>query len=185
MAKPIYQEDLRKFFKKLETHGSIRDQALFNIMYWCGLRASEIGLLYVESYRPQTRTIRIRRLKNGISKTIALDKKRARALEKYIKTLDHPFPDDYLFEGYKGLPISRQMIHTLAKKYFKMAKINNSSHAFRHSIAVHLLDAGVSVEKVKAHLGHKCINNTMKYCEFSAFQDRELTETMKNSKYIV
>lgn len=66
----------------------------------------------------------------------------------------------YLVTGREG-PLKKRQIQNLFKHYAKVAGISGRSvHSLRHSIAVHLLDAGRGIECVADHLGHRNIQNT-------------------------
>ena len=179
------KKELTKFFNILKKKASIRDQALFNIMYWCGLRVSELQLLNIESYNPDAHTIQTNRLKGGISNTIRLDSSRERLIRKYIKTRPDALPYEPLFISREDSPVSRDMIFKLTKKFCVMAKIKKlSPHAFRHSIAVHLLDSDVPIYAVQNLLGHKNISTTTKYLAFTTAQNKLLFDKMIASKNI-
>lgn len=70
-------------------------------------------------------------------------------------------------------PISEEMIYYLFKKYSQLAEISNDKcfvHTLRHSIAVHLLNAGWDICDVQDWLGHRDIKNTMRYAKISNFR---------------
>ena len=64
--------------------------------------------------------------------------------------------------------MKKRQVQNLFEKYAKAAAIKGrSTHGLRHSIAVHLLDAGRGIEYVADHLGHKNIQNTRMYAQIS------------------
>jgi integrase/recombinase XerD len=73
----------------------------------------------------------------------------------------------YLFTGREG-PLKKRQVQNLFARYAKAAGITRRSvHSLRHSIAVHLLDAGRGIEYVADHLGHRNIQNTRIYAQIS------------------
>ena len=71
----------------------------------------------------------------------------------------------YLFTGRKG-PLQKRQVQQLFIDYASVAGIQERSvHALRHSMAVHLLEAGRGIEYVADHLGHKNIQNTRIYAQ--------------------
>jgi integrase/recombinase XerD len=73
----------------------------------------------------------------------------------------------YLFTGRKG-PLQKRQVQKLFTDYTEKAGIKERSvHALRHSMAVHLLEAGRGIEYVADHLGHKNIQNTRIYAQIT------------------
>ena len=92
----------------------------------------------------------------------------ARYLKAYLKERQSAAP--YLFLSNRGLPISRQMLDVLMKKYGELAKIPEDKrhfHFLKHSIATHLLGAGADIKLVQDWLGHTNIQNTEIYAKLS------------------
>ncbi len=77
-------------------------------------------------------------------------------------------------------------MHQLFKQYAKKAGIDPkySTHALRHSIATHLLDAGEGIEFVKDHLGHTNIQNTMIYAQITNSRREETFKRIEQSSKI-
>jgi len=104
-------------------------------------------------------------LKNGVGGAKPLWRHTAKLLRAYIRVRRDVSP--YLFTGREG-PLKKRMVQTLFNKYAEAAGIpERSVHALRHSIAVHLLEAGRSIEYVADHLGHKNIQNTRIYAQIT------------------
>ncbi|MCH8872287.1 tyrosine-type recombinase/integrase, partial [candidate division KSB1 bacterium] len=93
-----------------------------------------------------------------------------RLLKLYLQQRDGDL-NPALFVSRNKNPISRRRIDTLFKRYAKKAKLpadKHHAHTLRHSIAVHMLDAGQSQEGVKDRLGHKSIKSTEVYAKTSS-----------------
>lgn len=160
----LSEDELKRLFKAIAKEGNKRDKAIFLTGYRHGLRASEIGLLQVSDVDFNKMRLQIRRLKNSYPSVNAIQSDEARALKAYLKGRDSDSP--YLFLSNRGLPISRQMLDVLMKKYGEQANIpidKRHFHALKHSIATHLLDAGADIKFVQDWLGHANIQNTVIY----------------------
>jgi integrase/recombinase XerD len=162
LPKYLTQDELHRFFNAIE---SPRDRALFGMIYHYGLRVDEATAITVRDVDLKNHRIWIRRLKNGVGGEKPLWRHTAKLLRAYIRVRRDVGP--YLFTGREG-PLKKRMVQTLFNKYAEAAGIpERSVHALRHSIAVHLLEAGRGIEYVADHLGHKNIQNTKVYAQIT------------------
>ena len=163
LPKYMTQEEVKKFLSQIT---NARDKALFSLIYHYGLRVSEATLLTINDVNLHKQKIYIRRLKGGISGEKPLWRHTAKLLRAYLR---ERIPKGLaLFTGREG-PLKKRRIEQLFKLYAKKANISNeyTVHSLRHSIAVHLLDAGQPLELVQDHLGHRYITNTQIYARIS------------------
>lgn len=148
LPKYLTQDELQRFFKVIT---SPRDRALFALTYHYGLRVDEAAMLTVDDLDLKNHRIRIRRLKNGIGGEKPVWRHTAKVLRAYLRVRRNVTP--YLFTGRQG-PMKKRRIQDLFNGYAQTAGITGRSiHALRHSIAVHLLEAGRGIEYVADHLG--------------------------------
>jgi len=184
--KYLTQKELESLFSTVKEMGNIRDIAIFQIGYYCGLRASEVGLIKRFSYDQRAGKLFIERLKGSTHGTFFLDPPRKKALDNYLK--NHRVHDTQpLFLSRLKLGISRFTLHKMINKYGKLAGLRKSKrhwHVLRHSIAVQMLDSGIGIEDVRNHLGHRCFSSTVIYVAFTATQKRRLFNSMENSTFI-
>ncbi len=146
---------------------ALRDRAILEILYGCGLRVSEAcGLLISHVY-----------LKEGFVRVVGKgDKERlvplgdiaAAAFARYLDarpTPAEPAFDDVAFLNKNGHPLSRVAIFNLVKKQALIAGVNKeiSPHTFRHSFATHLIENGADLRVVQEMLGHESILTTEIY----------------------
>jgi integrase len=105
-----------------------RDKAIFLTAYRHGLRASEVGLLRVEDLDLKRLKIMLHRMKGSLSGEHPLQPDEARALKAWLKArgMDSPV----LFTSARGLPISRQMLDVLMKRYGGEAKLPREKRHF-------------------------------------------------------
>jgi len=182
--KYLTQEEVSGLFAKIKDK---RDRALFNVIYKYGLRASEVGLLKIEDVDLERRRVSIRRLKGGVSGEYGIFSDTTRLLKAYLKERDGDFHSE-LFLSRKKNAISRKTIDDLFRKYAKKARLPKDkwhAHTLRHSIAVHMLDAGHTQEEVKDQLGHKSIQTTDVYAAISGRKKQQIYERMERSREIV
>ena len=183
-VKYLTQEEAQRFFSKIHDR---RDRALFKLMYDFGLRASEVGKLTLENLDLDRGRIWIHRLKGGNSGEYALFRDTNKLLKLYLQQRNNDlYP--MLFRSRNKNPISRRRIDSLFKHYGKKAKLpeqRRHSHTIRHSIAVHMLDAGQSQEAVKDRLGHKSIKSTDIYAQISNYKREAIGKEMERSREIV
>lgn len=162
LPKYLTQDELHRFFKVIR---SPRDRALFGVIYHYGLRVDEATALTLEDLDLKHHRLRIRRLKNGLGGEKPLWRHTAKLLRAYLRVRKDGGP--YLFTGREG-PLKKRQVQHLFGKYAEAAGIQERSvHALRHSIAVHLLEAGRGIEYVADHLGHKNIQNTRIYAQIT------------------
>lgn len=181
-ALPRYltQEEVKRLFSVIS---SSRDRALFALIYHYGLRVEEATLLTLESVDLKNLHIRIQRLKNGVSSQKPLWRHNAKLLRSYIRVRHDA--GHWLFTGRQG-PLKKRQIQTLFTEYAKKAGIKGRSvHGLRHSIAVHLLEAGQGIEYVADHLGHKNIQNTKIYAQITTSLRQEVFAKLERHPKIV
>ena len=181
LIKYLDQRQTQAFFSKITDK---RDKALFNVIYKYGLRASEATLLEPSHVDLDRGRLYISRLKHGLSGEKPLLRDVKRVLKAYME--ERLPTGEGLFTGREGT-VGYKRIAQLFKEYAKKAKIpaEYSVHSLRHSIAVHLLDAGHGVEFVQDHLGHKNIQNTMIYARVSDRQRKEGFRRMELASEVV
>ena len=180
----LTQQELQELLKVIK---SPRDKTIFLLAYRHGLRASEVGLLQESDIDFSRNKIHIRRLKGSISSEQLLAPDEIKAIKKWLKR-KQKFRTPYLFPSRQNTPISRQMLDILTKKYGKEIGLREEKchfHILKHSLAVHLLDAGADILLVKDLLGHRNIQSTMDYAEFTSAKRDELHRKILESPRIV
>ena len=152
----------------VSTPSELRDRAMFEILYGCGLRVSEITDLRISSVDSDQRLLRF--IGKGDKERIApLGDTAFLFLEKYINfarnKIEKEKKTDYLFLNMRGGKLSRQGLWKILKKYADKAGIEKNlyPHIFRHSFATHLLQRGADLITVQKLLGHSSITTTEIY----------------------
>lgn len=175
------QAEVSAFFKVVR---SDRDRALFALVYLYGLRVSEVALLRWGDVDFDRSRIVIRRVKGGAWAERPLFAACRPLLERVPrKGNDTATP---LFPG-RGGPLKKRQIQALFVGYRDAAHLprHYTCHSLRHSIATHLLDAGVSLEFVQDHLGHQSIRSTSIYARITDQHRAALFRQLEASPWIV
>ena len=147
----------------------VRDAALLELFYSCGLRISELAKLPLRDVSLEESQLRVR----GKGSKVRLVPLGARAIERLRAWLDvrnaGPVHDDALFLGPRGRRMSRTTVWKIVKRYARAADItqNVTPHMLRHSVATHLLDNGADLRAVQEMLGHADISTTQIYTHVS------------------
>lgn len=158
----------------------IRSQAIFRVMYYRGLRASEVGRLRVEDYRASVGRLFVRRLKGSNSGEFHITESERTALNRWLRERGKtPGP---LFISRNGKPLSRWPVWVLMRKYCALAGIAPEKahpHALKHSCGTHLSARETDVAVIQDHLGHVNIQNTMIYVQITNKRRDQFAESLE------
>ena len=177
----LQPEEIRALFDCIESR---RDRAIFRVVYHHGLRAHEVGLLEMSSYRDRDGLLYIRRGKGSISREHRLIPEELKAIRAYLKFERGTRPGP-LFPSRQGrLGISRFRLDQLMKGYCDAAGIPKEKahmHALKHSCGTHLAERGNAPDAIQDWLGHRDSASTDIYMHFSRRRRDESVE--KNSDW--
>lgn len=155
---------------------AVRNQAIFYLAKYCALRASEMRLLRLDEFDSQQNKIFCHRLKRGRGTMLKIvDKTVLEALKRHL--LLHDPEQNILFPSQEQTPISRQSLDCLMKRYCEGTSIpleKRHFHVLRHTRAIELLEATGNVYDVQYWLGHRNIQNTMIYLQYTTKQHEQL-----------
>src|SRR4030065_488174 len=166
----LSKEEVEKFLESIPVSRrlEIRDRAMFEILYSCGLRVSEIVNLKMQSIDFEEELLRFKG-KGNKERIVPIGKKSIRFLEKYLKhsrsEIKKEYRTDYVFINRSGKKMTRQGFWKILKKYAARVglKKNLYPHIFRHSFATHMLQRGADLRIVQELLGHSDISTTEIY----------------------
>lgn len=163
----------------LETSKGIRDKAMLEVLYACGMKVSELIHLSLEDINLQLGFIRCRNQGQGMkSRVIPLGSAAMISLKRYIyegrKTLLKDSLEKKLFVNCSGNEMSRQGFWKIIKTYAKKANINKSitPYMLRHSFAAHLVENGADLNSVQEMLGHADVSTTQMYTKYGSLKTR-------------
>jgi integrase/recombinase XerD len=147
----------------------IRNRAILETMYSCGLRVSEVVGLRISCIDEVEGMVKV--IGKGNKERIipigevALDTV-SRYIDQYRKFVEIEVGyEDTLFLGRRGRELTRQMVFTMLRRTAHEAGIRKqvSPHTFRHSFATHLLESGADIRVVQEMLGHSSVSTTEIY----------------------
>ena len=146
---------------------ALRDRAILEILYGCGLRVSEACGLQISHVYLQEGFVRVVG-KGDKERLVPLGELAADAFKNYLDARPQaaePAFDDVAFLNKNGRPLSRVAIFNLVKKQALLAGVRKeiSPHTFRHSFATHLIENGADLRIVQEMLGHESILTTEIY----------------------
>ncbi len=163
-----------------ETLG-LRDRAMLELLYACGLRVSELVNMSINEVSLQDGVIRITG-KGNKTRLVPMGEHASDWVKQY---LNEARPEllklrlsDALFVTNRGTSMTRQAFWYLIKRYAKQADITKplSPHVLRHAFATHLLNHGADLRVVQLLLGHSDISTTQIYTHVAKARLKQLHE---------
>ncbi|HIW20059.1 MAG TPA: site-specific tyrosine recombinase XerD [Candidatus Alistipes pullicola] len=161
-----------------DTRFGIRNKAMVETLYSCGLRVSELITLRLSDLFFNDGFIRVIG-KGDKQRLVPISETARHRIEEYLlqrQTMQTNARDaDTVFLNNKGRGLTRVMIFHIIKKAALAAGITKtiSPHTFRHSFATHLLEGGASIRQVQEMLGHESILTTEIYTHLDSGKLRE------------
>ncbi len=154
----------------------IRDRAMLEVIYGCGLRISELLTLRLNHLYLEDELIRI--VGKGFKERfIPINKEAIRWLKVYLARVRPQLTNvkttrNIVFLNRRGSPLSRMGFWKILRKYVLKANISHvvHPHTFRHCFATHLIDNGADLRSVQELLGHVDISTTQIYTHVSRQQ---------------
>lgn len=148
----------------------VRDRAILELFYQCGLRLAELTALTDASIDGNARLIRVMGKRRKM-RLVPFGEIAAQRLQEYTSARTTRFGKgmERLFVSKTGEPISERSIARVVEKYTKRLREGNrvSPHKLRHSFATHLLDNGADLLAISELLGHASISSTQIYTHVS------------------
>jgi integrase/recombinase XerC len=153
----------------------LRDLALLELVYSCGLRVGEVTRLNIGSIDLEAQQVRVFG-KGNKERIVPIGRQASIALGHYLVERRDTAIDDPLFLNYRGGRLTARSVQRNLKD--RLLKLNLPTdvtpHALRHSFATHLLDAGADLRFIQELLGHASLSTTQRYTKVSF---SHLTET--------
>jgi integrase/recombinase XerC len=151
----------------------LRNRAIFETIYSCGLRVSEAAGLNGEDIDTAGRMVRVRG-KGHKERLVPIGRISIESIHQYRQQLERERgvrEDQHgpLFLNKRGTRLSTRSMARILDKISKECGIPVpvSPHALRHSFATHMLDAGADLKVVQELLGHKSLSTTQRYTHVS------------------
>jgi integrase/recombinase XerC len=146
-----------------------RDLVIFELLYGCGLRISELVGLNLDDFDFSERWIRVRG-KGRKERQVPFGGKAADAIERYLTERKPAAPSDRaLFLNHLGARLTDRGARGIVKFYARMITGDSSihPHSLRHAYATHLLSDGADLRAIQELLGHAQLSTTQKYTQVS------------------
>jgi integrase/recombinase XerC len=149
------------------THAA-RDLAIFEVLYGCGIRVSELTGLKLADIDFSDRWILVRG-KGRKERQVPFGSKAARALERYLMERKPRGDEPAVFLNHRGARLTVRGVSDIVKLYATLLSADSSlhPHSFRHAYATHLLGDGADLRSIQELLGHSSLSTTQKYTQVS------------------
>jgi integrase/recombinase XerD len=183
LPKDLSEKDVEDLLYAPDTTSALglRDRAMLEVLYACGLRVSELINLRIDLINLNQGFLRILG-KGNKERLVPLGEVAREWIEKYIqegRPQLYKTATDYLFLTQHGGIMSRQNFWYAIKRYALQANIQSelSPHTLRHAFATHLLNHGADLRVVQMLLGHSDLSTTQIYTHVAQVRMQELHET--------
>lgn len=156
----------------------VRDRAMLELLYGCGLRVSELVGLPASAVNLTEGYLRVIG-KGSKERAVPVGRKALAALRTYLgearRALDKSGRAHALFLGRRGGALTRQAFWKRLKQHAMVAGLDHvSPHVLRHSFATHLLEGGADLRTVQLLLGHADITTTQIYTHVASQRLRDV-----------
>ncbi len=157
----------------------IRDAAILELLYACGLRASELTGLDLERLNLPGLEVRVIG-KGNRERRVPMGEPARDRLHRYITGPRQDWtakrPIAAVFVSQRGARLGRESVWRLVRRWGRVAGIGAdvTPHTFRHSFATHLLEGGADLRVVQTLLGHASISTTQLYTHLTGERLREV-----------
>ena len=148
------------------THKSLRDKLILEMMYYTGIKVSELIELRINDINFEIGTVIIRSENDRI---IPINMQLSDKLKKYIQTFKtEQTNNDLLFTNLRGSKLTRQGIWKIVSYYSDKSDINKiiTPNTLRHTFATHLIDNGADLKYVKSLLGFSDKSSASRYIDY-------------------
>lgn len=169
----LYEATHQETAHPKQTIFNARDRAMLAIFYGCGLRRKEGISLLLDDINFDTRIVHVRKGKNYKERLVPFSQTSSKYLQEWVydyrpqllKGKNHA----ELFINYAGRPISSGTLYNRLKQL--QALVDDTTlqqkeiglHTLRHSVATHLLQNGMELQKIQRFLGHASLETTQIY----------------------
>jgi len=180
LPRVLTTEQMRSLLEKIpaRTPLELRDRAMLELAYSCGLRCEEIVNLDTDSFDPEAEQLRVLG-KGSKERLLPVGETAQRALRRYTERARHSLATDpreaALFLSKSGRRLSNSDVTRRLGLWVREASLaaGVSPHSLRHSFATHLLEGGADLRTIQELLGHASISTTQVYTRVDAARLRD------------
>ncbi len=181
LPQPLSPQAIQQLLATPQGEGvlEIRDRAILELLYACGLRISELCQARLENSDLEEGIIRVTG-KGNKTRLVPIGQAAISAIEEYLRIarpkLISPKSGAALFLSVRGQPLTPARIWQLVSLYAKRAGLAQAvhPHQLRHSFATHLLAGGADLRIIQEMLGHASIATTQIYTQVDRTQLKAL-----------
>lgn len=181
LPKSLSEQDVEKLLKAPNINDAVglRDRAMLELLYACGLRVSELINLKFSDINLRQGVIRIIG-KGSKERLVPFGDEAVDWIERYLRQARPELCDhgesDVMFPSTRGKVMTRQTFWYRIKHWAKVAHIEKdiSPHTLRHAFATHLLNHGADLRVVQILLGHSDLSTTQIYTHIAQARLQEL-----------
>ncbi|HEX7058361.1 MAG TPA: tyrosine recombinase XerC [Solirubrobacterales bacterium] len=180
LPRVLSTEQMRSLLERIpaRTPLELRDRAMLELAYSCGLRCEEVVNLDVGAFDPETEQLRVRG-KGSKERLVPVGEPAQQALRRYEERARHALASDpreaALFLSKSGRRLSNSDVTRRLGLWVRTAALSAgvSPHSLRHSFATHLLEGGADLRTIQELLGHASISTTQVYTRVDAARLRD------------
>ncbi|WP_454254643.1 site-specific tyrosine recombinase XerD [Pseudomonas sp. Marseille-Q8238] len=181
LPKSLSEADVEALLQapELDDPIGLRDRAMLEVLYACGLRVTELISLTLEQVNLRQGVLRVFG-KGSKERLVPMGEEAIAWIERYVREA-RPFlldgkPSDVLFPSLRGEQMTRQTFWHRIKHQARVAGISKalSPHTLRHAFATHLLNHGADLRVVQMLLGHSDLSTTQIYTHIARARLQEL-----------
>jgi integrase/recombinase XerD len=184
----LTKEEIKQMYEAIpENILGIRDKAMMAVYYGCGLRLNEGANVEMKDINQTNKVLHVRKGKHYKERFVPIAEKNFEELKLYIdyarpQILQGNKTEALFLNTHNGKPIGRQMIYLRIKQLAIKADIKKrvGTHTLRHSIATHLLQSGMKLERIQQFLGHSNMDSTQIYTHLVNEETPNLKWKIKN-----
>lgn len=171
LARPLEEAQAFRLLEQMPDDDwvSLRDKALFTLLYGAGLRIDEALSLNIENL-PRNGMMRVRG-KGNKEREVPILSQIEKALDIYLSACPFPTePNRPVFLGVKGKRLNQSVVQKSMRDLRRALNLPETAtpHALRHSFATHLLQNGANLREIQELLGHSSLSSTQVYTDVNA-----------------
>ncbi len=181
LPKLLSRQDVERLLEApdVETPKGLRDKAMLELLYACGVRVSELATLRLGSLHLADGFLVVKG-KGSKERVVPIADSSARWVERWLsgpRTRKKGASSPWIFPGAGGRPVTRQTVFLALKAAARKAGLDPelvSPHILRHTFATHLVDGEADLRAVQMMLGHASIATTEVYTHVSRARARKV-----------
>lgn len=167
----LTREEMQQLYEVIpENILGIRDRAMLAVYYGCGLRLNEGISLELNDINQTSKVLHVRKGKHYKERLVPIAEKSFEEIKLYLdyarpQMLQEKRTEAFFIRAQNGYPLDRQGMYVRIKQLAIKAGIKKrvGTHTLRHSIATHLLQSGMKLERIQQFLGHADLDSTQIY----------------------